>query len=235
MRKTEISLNLGQASPCGVAGRRRSGDGARGDRADDREGKQSLIRFDDQVALKQFSPPSGVLAHSASMDIVGQARKKSSFCYNAHMRLVIQRVKKAKVTVVETGKVAGEIGPGLFVLVGVKKGDTEKDAEALVEKLSKLRVMADKEGKMNLSVTDVKAEILVVSQFTLYADTSGGNRPSFINAALPDEARKIYEHFVAKLKETQVKIETGSFGDYMEIEAKLDGPVTILSDFSSRN
>ncbi len=144
------------------------------------------------------------------------------------MRLVVQRVKKAKVTVKETGKVAGQIGPGLFVLVGVKKGDTFGDAETLAEKLFKLRVMADKEGKMNLSVSDKAGEFLIVSQFTLYADTSGGNRPSFINAALPDEAKKIYEHLVSQLKEKGAKVETGSFGDYMEIETELDGPVTIL-------
>ncbi len=144
------------------------------------------------------------------------------------MRLVIQRVKKAKVLVVGKEKVVGEIGKGLFVLVGVKKGDTEKEAEVLAEKLFKLRVMADENDKMNLSVSDVKGEFLIVSQFTLYADTSGGNRPSFIDAALPDEAKKIYEHFIQKLKSLGAKIETGSFGDYMEISSELDGPVTII-------
>lgn len=142
------------------------------------------------------------------------------------MRLVIQRVTQASVKV--GGKVVGQIGPGLFVLIGVKKGDSKNQAEVLAEKISKLRVMADKEGKMNLSVKDVGAEVLVVSQFTLYADTSGGNRPSFIGAALPDDARKVYEYFVIRLKELGVKAETGSFGDYMEIEARLDGPVTII-------
>lgn len=144
------------------------------------------------------------------------------------MRLVIQRVKKAKVIVKETGKIAGQIGPGLFVLVGIKKADTVKDAEDLADKLFKLRVMADKEGKMNLSILDVGGEFLLVSQFTLYADTSGGNRPSFINVAQPDEAKKIYEHLVFRLREKGAKVETGSFGDYMEIETELDGPVTIL-------
>ncbi|MCJ7805413.1 D-aminoacyl-tRNA deacylase [Patescibacteria group bacterium] len=144
------------------------------------------------------------------------------------MRLVIQRVRKAKVTVPGNGKVVGQIGPGLFVLVGVKKGDTLADAEVLAEKLLKLRVMADKEKKMNLSVGDIGGEFLVVSQFTLYADTSGGNRPSFINAAEPEEAKKVYEHLVSRLKEKGAKVETGSFGDYMEIETELDGPVTIV-------
>lgn len=144
------------------------------------------------------------------------------------MRLVVQRVKKAEVSVVETGKVIGKINNGLFVLVGVKEGDTKEDAEKLAEKLSKLRVMADKEGKMNLSVTDVDGGILVVSQFTLNADTSKGNRPSFIKAADPKLAQEIYEYFVAQLREKGIKVETGSFGAYMGIEAELDGPVTII-------
>ena len=144
------------------------------------------------------------------------------------MRLVVQRVKKAFVKIVSSGKIVGEIGKGFFVLVGVKKGDTLKDAEGLAEKLSKLRIMADENDKMNLSLKDVDGELLVVSQFTLYADTSGGNRPSFINATLPDEAKEIYEHFVSKLKEKRIKAETGSFGDYMEIDCVLDGPVTII-------
>lgn len=146
------------------------------------------------------------------------------------MKLVVQRVKSASVKVTETNLTVGEIKNGLFVLVGIKKGDSGKEAEALAEKLSKLRVMSDKEGKMNLSVPDVGGEILVVSQFTLYADTKGGNRPSFIEAALPEDARKVYEHFTNKLREKGIKVETGSFGDYMEIEADLDGPVTILLD-----
>ena len=140
----------------------------------------------------------------------------------------MQRVKRAEVKRIEDGSVVGKIGKGLFILVGVKKGDTEKSSEFLADKLSKLRVMSDAEDKMNLSVIDTKAGILVVSQFTLHADTSGGNRPSFINAALPDDARKIYERFIAKLREKGLKIETGSFGSYMEIEAVLDGPVTII-------
>lgn len=142
------------------------------------------------------------------------------------MRLVVQRVSKASVRVVDTKKIVGKINEGLFVLVGVKKGDSEKDAEVLAEKLSKLRAMADENSKMNLEAK----EFLVVSQFTLYADTKGGNRPSFIKAALPDEAKKIYEHLVNKLKEKNLKVETGSFGDYMEISSELDGPVTIILD-----
>ena len=144
------------------------------------------------------------------------------------MRLVIQRVKKASVKVKNTERVVGKIDKGLFVLVGVKKGDTRKDAEILAQKLSKLRIMADPDEKMNLSLKDVDGKTLVVSQFTLIADTSGGNRPSFINAADPKEAKDIYEYFVTKLEEMGMRVETGSFGDYMEIETLLDGPVTII-------
>jgi D-tyrosyl-tRNA(Tyr) deacylase len=144
------------------------------------------------------------------------------------MRLIIQRVKKAAVKKVETGEIVGQINHGLFVLVGIKKGDTINEAEILAEKLSKLRILADENDKMNLSILDKKEEILVVSQFTLIAETKGQNRPSFIEAALPDEARKIYEFFVEKIQEKGIKVETGSFGDYMEIETLLDGPVTIL-------
>jgi D-tyrosyl-tRNA(Tyr) deacylase len=144
------------------------------------------------------------------------------------MRLVVQRVEKAKVIKVDDGSVVGEIGKGLFVLVGMKKGDSEKDVEILTQKLSKLRIMSDKTGKMNLSVNDVGGSVLVVSQFTLHADTSGGNRPSFINAEEPKRARELYELFIKKLKENDIKVETGSFGDYMKIETVLDGPVTIL-------
>ena len=142
------------------------------------------------------------------------------------MRLLIQRVSKASVNI--EGKLVGEIAKGLFVLVGIKKGDTDKDAESLVDKLFKLRIMADKDGKMNLSVSDVKGEFLVVSQFTLYADTSGGNRPSFIQAAEPVLAKNIYEHFLLTLKEKGARVETGTFGAYMEIDSQNDGPVTIL-------
>ena len=142
------------------------------------------------------------------------------------MRLVVQRVAKASVKV--GTREVGKIDKGLLVLVGVGKEDTKKEAEFLAEKLNKLRVMADKEGKMNLSVSDAGGSFLLVSQFTLYADTSGGNRPSFIRAAEPDLAREVYEHFVAKIKEKGVKVETGSFGDYMDIAIELDGPVTII-------
>lgn len=140
------------------------------------------------------------------------------------MKLVIQRVKLASVLQVKTGKTVGKVENGLFVLFGVKKGDTKEKADFLSEKLVKLRVMADEAEKMNL----VSQNFLIVSQFTLYANTSGGNRPSFIEAEDPDKAKELYEYFTQKLKEKGVKVETGSFGDYMEINTILDGPVTIV-------
>lgn len=144
------------------------------------------------------------------------------------MKMIVQRVKEAKVTLVSDQKVVGEIREGLFVLVGFKKRDTEKEAGTLVEKLSKLRVMRDGEKKMNLSVKDTDAGVLVVSQFTLYADTQGGNRPSFIEAEKSARAKELYEFFIKKLKEKDIKVETGNFGEYMQIEMILDGPVTII-------
>ena len=144
------------------------------------------------------------------------------------MRLVIQRVEGASVEVVETKEIVGKIGKGLFILVGVGEDDTEKDAEVLAEKLSKMRIMSDSRGKMNMSIKDVQGEVLAVSQFTLYADTSKGNRPSFIKAGEPKLAQRVYDHFVEKLRNLGVKVETGSFGDYMKIRAELDGPVTII-------
>lgn len=142
--------------------------------------------------------------------------------------MVVQRVKSAKVVRVKDNKMVGEIGPGLFVLVGFKKGDTEESVSILSDKLVKLRVVSDSEDRMNLSVKDVRGSFLIVSQFTLYGDTGGGNRPSFINAEEPDKARRLYNLFVDSVKSTGIKTETGSFGDYMQIEADLDGPVTIL-------
>ena len=149
------------------------------------------------------------------------------------MRLVVQRVSSAKVFVDK--KVVGKIDKGLFVLVGVAEGDGEKNADFLAEKLSKLRVMSDEAGKMNLSASDVDGKILAVSQFTLYADTSKGNRPSFIQAAEPKKAKKLYDHFIGKLEELGVKVETGEFGAYMKIDAETDGPVTILLESKIEN
>jgi len=137
------------------------------------------------------------------------------------MRVVVQRVNKAKVF-------EAEIGKGLFVLLGIKKGDGKKQADILVEKLCKLRVMADQNNKMNLTVEQVEGAFMVVSQFTLYGDTSGGNRPSFIDAEEPEKAKELYEYFVERLEAKGVVVKTGKFGEYMDIEASLDGPVTII-------
>jgi len=141
------------------------------------------------------------------------------------MKLVIQRVKKARVTAEGHEE---SIGHGLFVLVGVGEDDGEEKAEKLAEKLYKMRLMADVDGKVNRSVADVDGEFMVVSQFTLYGDASGGNRPSFVKAARPDKAEALYELFCKRLKELGGKVKMGSFGNYMNIEAELDGPVTIL-------
>lgn len=143
------------------------------------------------------------------------------------MKLVIQRVKKAKVIKNETKEIVGEIGAGLLVLLGIKKGDTKKNADFLSEKLSKIRLMSDENDKMNLSVIDTKSEILVVSQFTLHANTKDGNRPSFVEAEYPENALKLYLYFIEQLKKRNINVKAGSFGNYMEIQAILDGPVTI--------
>ena len=128
----------------------------------------------------------------------------------------------------DTERIVGEIAEGLFILVGFKKGDTTQEVDTLASKLLKLRVMADEGGKMNLSVIDSKSQILAVSQFTLYANTKDGNRPSFIEAEEPEKANELYEYFVNKLNESGLIIETGIFGEYMKIAAALDGPVTIV-------
>jgi len=147
------------------------------------------------------------------------------------MKVTLQRVSKATVTVKETNKIVGKIDKGLFILLGIKRGDGQKQVDELVEKISKLRIMADEKEKMNLSIMDTKiadeTEILLVSQFTLYANTKDGNRPSFIEAEEPKKAKELYEYFVKRLREKGIKVETGSFGDYMEISCILDGPVTI--------
>ena len=141
------------------------------------------------------------------------------------MKLVIQRVSKASVIAENHHE---EIGLGLFILVGVAHSDTKEIAVKLAEKIYKMRVMRDAEDKMNLSVADVKGEFLVASQFTLYSDTSGGNRPSFVEAAPGEAALPIYEAFCVRLEELGNKVKRGSFGNYMKIEASLDGPVTIV-------
>ena len=144
------------------------------------------------------------------------------------MRMVVQRVSRAKVTV--EGRVAGEIGAGLMILLGVGKEDTPGVAAAMAEKASNLRIFEDEQGKMNRSLVDVKGEALVVSQFTLYGDARGQRRPSFISAAPPEQAKKLYEEFCEALRGLGVKVGTGIFQAMMSVELVNEGPVTILID-----
>ena len=142
------------------------------------------------------------------------------------MKLVIQRVKKASVKV--NNKIIGRIDQGLVVLLGVGKKDTEKEVSILVDKLSQLRLFVNKENKFDKSLLDIAGEVLVVPQFTLYADTSKGRRPYFGSAAKPKIAKPLFEKFVEILKEKGVKVEKGQFGAKMEVELINDGPVTII-------
>jgi len=138
---------------------------------------------------------------------------------------VIQRVSQARVVV--GGATIGEIGAGLLVLLCAERGDGEAQADKLLAKLLKLRIFADAAGKMNRSVQDVRGGLLLVSQFTLAADTGGGNRPSFTNAAAPDEGRRLYEYFVAQARAAHPLVQTGEFAAHMEVQLVNDGPVTI--------
>jgi len=144
------------------------------------------------------------------------------------MRAVVQRVSRAKVSVNE--KLIGEIGVGLLVLLGVTHFDDNRDADYLVEKIVNMRIFDDAEGKMNLSLADIKGELLVVSQFTLYGDTRRGRRPSFIKAASGEEALRWYKYFVVKAREIVNHVATGEFGAMMDVELVNDGPVTIILD-----
>ncbi len=142
------------------------------------------------------------------------------------MKLVIQRVKNASVTV--ENNVVGKIGLGFLVLLGIGPEDTTQTADYLVQKLIKLRIFEDENNKMNLSIKDIKGELLIVSQFTLYADCSGGNRPSFVNAAKPDKANELYEYFISQCKKENPVVEHGIFGADMQVNLLNDGPVTII-------
>ena len=149
------------------------------------------------------------------------------------MRAVLQRVTYARVEV--EGAVAGEIGPGLLVLLGVARGDTRRDAEFVAAKVSQLRIFNDADDKMNLSVLDTGGSVLAVSQFTLYGDCRKGRRPSFDSAAAPAEACALYEHFVAALRQTGVQVETGIFQADMKVSLLNDGPVTVIVESPSRS
>ena len=142
------------------------------------------------------------------------------------MRAVIQRVSRAEVRV--AGESVGSIGHGLCVFLGIGKDDSQADVEQLAEKIKKLRILEDENGKMNLSLQDIREEVLVVSQFTLYGDCRKGNRPSFSNAAAPDQAEKLYEYFVGRLRDSGLTVATGQFKARMEVTLVNDGPVTFI-------
>ena len=146
------------------------------------------------------------------------------------MRAVVQRVSRAQVTV--DGQIVGMIGRGLLVLLGVAATDLDSDPDYLADKIAGLRIFEDAGGKMSLSAGDVKGEVLVVSQFTLYGDVRRGKRPSFDAAAAPEHARKLYEYFVERIRAAGLPCQTGRFQEMMEVELVNDGPVTILLDSS---
>ena len=144
------------------------------------------------------------------------------------MKLVIQRVKHASVTV--DGNVTGKIGKGFLVLIGIANSDTKEIADQYLKKLLNLRIFEDENGKTNLSLKDVNGELLLVSQFTLYADCRKGNRPSFINAGAPDMAESLYEYMIVACRKEIPVVETGIFGADMQVELLNDGPFTIVLD-----
>lgn len=148
------------------------------------------------------------------------------------MRVLIQRTTKASVTI--DGKLQGEIGKGLVLLVGICAEDTKEDIEWLVQKIVNMRIFTDAEGKMNLSVQEIEGVLLVISQFTLHASTKKGNRPGFTNAARPGQAIPLYESFIQQLKASGMPVETGIFGADMQVELINDGPVTIWLDSKNK-
>ncbi|WP_326982130.1 D-aminoacyl-tRNA deacylase [Chryseobacterium sp. MYb264] len=144
------------------------------------------------------------------------------------MKIVIQRVSQSSVQV--DGKIVGEIGKGLMLLIGIDENDTKADADWLVQKVLNLRIFGDEEGKLNLSIKDIFGEILCISQFTLIADYKKGNRPSFIKAARPDQAIPLFEYFKEEISKSGIKTESGIFGADMKVSLVNDGPVTIVMD-----
>lgn len=145
------------------------------------------------------------------------------------MKGLIQRVKRASVTI--DGNVYSKINQGILILLGVEKGDNEQNADKLADKLCKLRIFEDEDGKMNKSILDVNGEILIVSQFTLAGDCKKGTRPSFDKAELPQRANELYEYFVDLIKQKNIPVGTGVFGAMMDVELVNDGPVTFMLEF----
>ncbi|MGD9115946.1 MAG: D-aminoacyl-tRNA deacylase [Dehalococcoidia bacterium] len=148
------------------------------------------------------------------------------------MKALLQRVTGASVSI--GGEVVGSVGRGLVVFVGIANGDEAEDARYLVSKLTNLRIFADDKEKFNLSARDIKAELLLVSQFTLLADARKGRRPSFSDAAPPQQAEKLFDFFVAEARASGLKVATGRFGQYMQVEIHNDGPVTVMLDSHER-
>jgi len=148
------------------------------------------------------------------------------------MQALVQRVTNASVTV--GNKTVGEIGQGLVVLLGVARDDSQEDARYLADKVVNLRIFSDEAGRFSLSALEVKGEILVVSQFTLLADTRKGRRPSFTEAAPPDKARELYEFFIEQVRSFRLKVETGVFQEYMLVDIHNDGPVTLLLESKNK-
>ena len=142
------------------------------------------------------------------------------------MRVLVQRVTKASVTI--DGKINGKIDNGFLVLLGIESTDTKQDVDYLVKKVINLRIFSDENDKMNLSIKDVKGKLLILSQFTLYGDCSQGNRPSFIEAARPEEANPLYEYFCNQCELNNIEVQKGIFGADMKVELINDGPVTII-------
>ena len=144
------------------------------------------------------------------------------------MKFVIQRVKNASVTI--ENNIVGKIDTGFVVLIGINTSDTKQIADAMVKKLINLRIFSDSQDKMNLSLKDVGGSLLLISQFTLYADCRRGNRPDFLSAAKPDLANELYEYIIAECKKYNISVETGKFGEDMKVQLFNDGPVTIILD-----
>ena len=149
------------------------------------------------------------------------------------MRALVQRVSEASVSA--EGQLLGRIGPGLVILLGICRDDEEQDADYLVTKTLNLRIFGDDDGRFNLSARDVGAELLVISQFTLYADTRKGRRPSFTNAAPSDQAQPLFQHALAKFRDSELRVETGKFQAHMLVSIQNDGPVTIMLDSADRH
>lgn len=148
------------------------------------------------------------------------------------MRIVVQRVKKVKITI--NHSIEREIGQGLLVLLGIEDVDEKEDADWLLKKMLHLRIFDDENGIMNLSILDVKGNLMIVSQFTLHASTKKGNRPSYIRAAKPEKAVRLYEYFLQQASQLTLQTKSGEFGAYMNIALENDGPVTIIMDSKNR-